>query len=236
MEFYTNVTRYGNSLLYRGYKNGKRFEDRIKFTPTLYVPDSNGTAYTMNGVQVSPVLFDTMKEVKEYQTRWRDVGGADKTLYGQTNFVSSFIQEKFPDNIEFDRDLINVSTIDIEVASDDGFPTPDEAAYPVISITIKNNIDNIYYVWGLYDYDPSTCIVDGINSSNVSYIKCDDERELLLRFLAHWSSDRQCPDVVTGWNTRFFDIPYLVNRISKVAGEDFAKKLSKNRLEKSEKA
>jgi DNA polymerase elongation subunit (family B) len=180
----------------------------------------------MNGIRVSPILFDTMKEVKDYQMRWRDVGGADKTLYGQTNFVSSFIQEKFPEDIQFDRDIINVSTIDIEVASDDGFPTPDEAAYPVISITIKNNIDNIYYVWGLYDYNPSNCVIDGINANDIVYVQCNDERELLLRFLAHWSSDRQCPDVITGWNTRFFDIPYLVNRITKVAGEDFAKKLS----------
>jgi DNA polymerase elongation subunit (family B) len=226
LEFYTNVTRYGNSLLYRGYKDGRRFEDRIKFSPTLYQADPNGTAYTMNGVRVSPRLFDTMRDVKDYQQAWKDVGGADKTLYGQTNFVSSFIQEKFPDNIEFDRDIINVSTIDIEVASDDGFPTPDEAAYPVISITIKNNIDNIYYVWGLYDYNPANCIIDGITASDIVYVQCNDERELLLRFLAHWNSDRQCPDVITGWNTRFFDIPYLVNRITKVAGEDFAKKLS----------
>ena len=226
MEFYTNVTRYGNSLLYRGYKDGKRFEDRIKFSPTLYKADPNGTAYTMNGVRVSPVLFDTMREVKDYQQAWKDVGGADKTLYGQTNFVSSFIQEKFPDDIEFDRDIINVSTIDIEVASDDGFPTPEEAAYPVISITIKNNIDNIYYVWGLYDYNPAACELDTVVASDINYVKCADERELLLRFLAHWNSDRHCPDVVTGWNTRFFDIPYLVNRITKFIGEDFAKKMS----------
>jgi len=226
LEFYTNVTRYGNSLLYRGYKNGQRFEDRIKFSPTLYQADPNGTAYTMNGVRVSPRLFDTMREVKDYQQAWKDVGGADKTLYGQTNFVSSFIQEKFPDNIEFDRDIINVSTIDIEVASDDGFPTPEEAAYPVISITIKNNIDNIYYVWGLYDYNPSACTLGSVTANDIVYVQCQDERELLLRFLAHWNSDRHCPDVITGWNTRFFDIPYLVNRITKFIGEDFAKKMS----------
>jgi DNA polymerase elongation subunit (family B) len=226
LEFYTNVTRFGNNLLYRGYKNGKRFEDRIKFAPTLYEKNPNGTAYTLDGVRVSPRLFDTMREVKDYQTMWNDIGGSDRTLYGQTNFISSFIQEKFPDDIEFDRDIINVSTIDIEVASDDGFPTPEAADYPVISITIKNNIDNIYYVWGLYDYDSSSCVVDNCDSSNIVYVQCMDERELLLRFLAHWSSDRQCPDVVTGWNTRFFDIPYLVNRITKFIGEDFAKKMS----------
>ena len=160
MEFYTNVTRYGNSLLYRGYKNGKRFEDRIKFSPTLYQADANGTAYTMNGVRVSPRLFDTMREVKDYQQAWKDVGGADKTLYGQTNFVSSFIQEKFPDDIEFDRDIINVSTIDIEVASDDGFPEPAEALHPIISIALKSSKSSIYHVWGLGDYDVEKCQIE----------------------------------------------------------------------------
>ena len=31
---------------------------------------------------------------------------------------------------------------------------------------------------------------------------------------------------MTGWNTKFFDIPYLVNRFSKILGEDETKKLS----------
>jgi DNA polymerase elongation subunit (family B) len=39
-----------------------------------------------------------------------------------------------------------------------------------------------------------------------------------------WSDN--CPDVITGWNTKFFDIPYLVNRFRKILGEDDAKKLS----------
>ena len=57
--------------------------------------------------------------------------------------------------IKFDREKINVTTIDIEVASDEGFPYPEQAEHPVISITAKNNIDNKFYVWGLYDYDDS---------------------------------------------------------------------------------
>ena len=32
------------------------------------------------------------------------------------------------------------------------------------------------------------------------------------------------PDVVTGWNTEFFDIPYIINRVTKVLGEDRAKR------------
>lgn len=223
MEFYTSVVRYGNILLYRGYKDNHRYEERIKFSPTMYVANANGTAFTLDGTRVAPKLFDTMRDVKDYEAQWNGVFGKDQTLYGNKNFVAQFIQEKFPGEIKFDRDRINVSTIDIEVASDDGFPEPAEANHEVISITIKNNIDNIYYVWGLYDYDVSKSIM---TDNNVRYTKCSSERELLIQFVAHWHSGVHCPDVITGWNTRFFDIPYLVNRIHKLFGEDMAKKMS----------
>ena len=59
---------------------------------------------------------------------------------------------------------------------------------------------------------------------NVTYIKCRDEYDLCKTFINHWSNN--CPDVVTGWNIKFFDIPYLVNRLSRILGEDDTKKLS----------
>ena len=34
------------------------------------------------------------------------------------------------------------------------------------------------------------------------------------------------PDVITAWNTEFFDIPYICNRIKNLFGEDFVNKLS----------
>ena len=223
MEFYTSVTRYGNQLLYRGYKDNHRYEERIKFSPTMYVANPNGTAFALDGTRVAPKLFDTMRDVKDYEAQWNGVFGKDQTLYGNKNYIAQFIYEKFPGEIKFDRDRINVSTIDIEVASDDGFPEPDQANHEVISITIKNNIDNIYYVWGLYDYDVSKSLM---KDNAVRYTKCSSERELLIQFVAHWHSGVHNPDVITGWNTRFFDIPYLMNRIMKLFGEDMAKKMS----------
>lgn len=223
MEFYTNVSRYGNSILYRGYKDGHRYEEKVKFSPVLYTADPNGTAVTLNGIRVAPRLFDTMREVKDYEQQYDGVFGGDRTLYGNKNYVVQFIQDKFPGEIEFNRDRINVTTIDIEVASDDGFPEPEEARHEVISITIKNNIDNTYYVWGLYDYDTSKSIMQ---DNSVIYKRCSSERELLIHFVAHWASATHSPDVITGWNVRFFDMPYLLNRITKVCGEEVAKRMS----------
>ena len=38
MKFYTNVFQIGNSMLVRGYDNGRHFEDRVEFHPTFFVP------------------------------------------------------------------------------------------------------------------------------------------------------------------------------------------------------
>jgi len=221
LEFYTNVARYGNSILYRGYKNGHRFEDRVRFGPTLYQKDINGTATALDGERVSPILFDKMSQVKEREQQYGGIGA--KEMYGNKNYVVQFLQEKFPDNIEFDRDVINVTSIDIETASDDGFPEPQLAEKEVTAICMKNNIDGIYYVWSCIEWSKQETILKHLN---VVYEHCKDENELLVKFIGHWSSPIYCPDVVTGWNTRFFDIPYLVNRIAKLFGEDVAKRMS----------
>jgi DNA polymerase elongation subunit (family B) len=57
-----------------------------------------------------------------------------------------------------------------------------------------------------------------------TYIKCQDEYNLCKRFMQDWSDNT--PDVITGWNIEFFDIPYIINRFRMILGEDETKKLS----------
>ena len=222
MKFYTNVSRYGNMLLYRGYENGKKIQQKVKYAPTLYVSTNRPTNWkALDGTPVGEVNFDSMREANEWVSRNKHVAGRD--IFGNTRYISAFINEQFPGHIEFNRNLINVTTIDIEVQSDDGFPEPDRADNVVTAITIKNNIDNTYYVWGLGDYDTEKSLM---KTHRVVYKKFDTEANLLIDFVTHWSQPSNFPDVITGWNTRFFDIPYLINRISKLIGEVYAKRLS----------
>jgi len=222
MEFYTNISRYGNQLLYRGYKDGRRIQTKIPFSPTLYVPVEKSTAWkALDGKSVEPVRLETMREAKEFLERYKDVSNFE--IYGNTNYIAQFVAEKFPNEIKFDPSLINITTIDIEVASDEGFPEPEQANYPITAITIKNNIDNTFYVFGLGDYDVSKSIM---KDNRVKYEKCRDEHELLIKFIAHWGTPSHMPDVVTGWNIRNFDIPYIINRAARIVHEDTIKKLS----------
>jgi DNA polymerase elongation subunit (family B) len=120
----------------------------------------------------------------------------------------------FSTRVEYDLKDIRIANIDIETTSENGFPQPEEANEQVIAISIK--IYDKFYVFGNGDYVTS--------SSNIHYFKCKNEYDLLKKFIDFWSYDY--PDIITGWNTSLFDIPYLVNRIGKVCGPDMAKKLS----------
>ena len=213
MKFYTSVERYGNSILYRGYDGAERIKKRIPFKPTLFV---NGQSEwrTLEGKPVAPMSFDSMRDATDFIKQYQHV--PTMNVYGMNNFVSQFIAETFPSDIKFDQNQIVITTIDIEVASDEGFPEPDKADYPVISICTKSSKEDFYRVWGLGDYEPR---------EDTIYNKCESELDLFLTFLNYWSN-HGTPDVVTGWNSKQFDIPYLVNRTRKVIGEESVKKFS----------
>lgn len=218
--FYTDVCRNGNDILFRGYKNGKKVQTKVKYKPTLYVnSDKPSGVVSLHGSPVEPIDFDTMFDAQEFIKRYRDVDNFD--IHGNTNWVQQFISDAFSGTVEFDRDSVNVTSIDIEVQSDQGFPRPEHANHPITAITIRNNIDNVYYVWGLGEWNKDDSIVDHLD---IKYVQCASESNLLYCFLDHW--EQNYPDIITGWNSRMFDMVYVVNRISKVLNEDHAARLS----------
>ena len=223
MNFYTSVNRYGNNILYRGFEDGKRISKKIQYMPTLFIPTTKETGWNnLQNQPVQPVTLDTMKDARDFISKYEGVDNFP--IYGTTNYVTQFITDRFPGDVKFNRDKINVTSLDIEVYSEDGFPFVADAAHPVTAITMKSNQSDTYYVWGLKDYDPDKCPVEGIDA--IHYKKCKDEIDLLLDWLSWWHDPRYCPDVVTGWNTRLFDFPYLINRVKNIIGGDVYKKFS----------
>lgn len=214
MKFYTSVERFGNNILYRGYEHGKPVARKERFMPTLFLQTPQDSQWkTLDGRNIKPVVFEEMREASDFLKRYENVDNVE--VHGMNNFVFQYITHKFPKDITFDYSLINIATIDIEVQSDDGFPEPDYANYPVISIALTDKSGQ-YMVWGLGDYNNTR--------EDVSYVKCSDELNLLSRFLDYY--EHNAPDVITGWNTKMFDIPYLVNRTRKLMGDKAVNRFS----------
>jgi DNA polymerase elongation subunit (family B) len=216
MKFYTNVTLRGNNILLRGYENGERVQHTIPCKPYMFMHSKSSDSMYRNlkGAPVDRVDFASPSEARDFVKRYSDVDGF--TVYGMTNWVYPFINDYYPGEIDYDPKLISKVNIDIEVAADEGFPSIQLADKAITAITMKKN--DIYVVLGCGDFTT--------NDEKVKYIKCEDEAALLIKFLDVWRSKWLSPDLVTGWNIEFFDIPYIVNRITRVLGQSFAKKIS----------
>jgi DNA polymerase elongation subunit (family B) len=97
------------------------------------------------------------------------------------------------------------------------FPVPERAAVPINLITIYDTLTKATHTWGLKEqYTPTLpdCI----------YHRCKDEQDLILQFVDFWKSDY--PDIASGWNSSGFDFPYIINRFTRIFGDDFVKQLS----------
>ena len=222
MSFYTSVARYGNSILYRGYNaHGKKIYKReTQFKPVFYTQAQKETGWkSLDGANIAPIEMDNMREAKQWLEMNRDVSG--RHIYGNKNYIQQYITQRFPRDIEFKREFIDVGTFDIETEYEDGFPHPSEASQRILSITYKSSKSKLYHVWGYGDFNTEKSLVQPVR-----FYRCRDEASLLEKFLTFWADESHCPDVITGWNIRFFDVPYLVNRTAKILGVEHIKRFS----------
>jgi DNA polymerase elongation subunit (family B) len=210
--FYTNAFLRGNKIFYRGYSMGLPVKKIIAYQPYLFMPNKDGEYSSLEGQKFGKMQFEDVKSAREFVATYKDV--VNVKLYGIDNFLYLFLYDTYPDTIHHDPELIKRVTIDIECAADEGFPSIEKADKEITAITLRHRGKSFVFGCGDFVTDDSTII----------YSKCDNEVELLSAFLMCWQSIE--PDVVTGWNIEFFDIPYLINRILLVMGETTVKILS----------
>jgi DNA polymerase elongation subunit (family B) len=212
-KFYTNVLCVGNNILYRGVKDGRRIRMKIAYEPTLYLPSKKPTQFkSLLGEYLEPMKFENIRECRDFNKRYEEVGNFK--IYGNSNYPYAFIADEHKGMVEWDQDLISTAVIDIEVGSENGFPDPYIAQEPITAICIKY-VGGQTIVFGCGDY---------VTQGSEIYIKCSDETTIIKKFFQLWQD--KCPDIISGWNIKFFDIPYIYNRTTRLLGEDEAKKLS----------
>ena len=209
MKFYTNVQLVGDDFLVRGYDNGNYFQTREKFSPTLFMKSPKKSKYkTLSGETVSPIKPGSVMECRNFMEKYSAVENV--SIYGNDKYIYQYISDTYPqEELKFDVSKVRIFTIDIEVASENGFPTTDAVAEEILAITIQNYATKQIVSWGQGAF---------VNKKeNVSYINCNSEVHLLRSFLAFWT--KNYPDVITGWNCNLYDIPYICGRIDRVLGQ-----------------
>jgi DNA polymerase elongation subunit (family B) len=213
---YTNCAIWGGSVLLRGVDlhTHQRIQQKVKFAPTLFRKSNNGTKTSLSGQSVEPIKFDSITDFKAYVKQYANVVGRE--IYGNTSALQQYMSGLSNNS---DLSLIVKATIDIEttVETNTGMPSIDNPVESIllISIAFSNRSDIITL---------GTSPYKGNSIPNVVYKHCKDEHTLLKEFLSIWKSNY--PDVVTGWNSDGFDIPYIYGRMCRILDEETAAQLS----------
>lgn len=217
MDCYTSVHIFKGKVYVRGIENGQPVKYIDRYKPYLFLNTKKPSKYkSVFGQTVDRMDFDSIWEAKEFMKQYENVEGMP--IYGMTNFMYPYIYDNFKGDIKYDREKISVVSLDIEnKIGEEDIPTslattPNE----ITAITISRNGKKA--VFGCKDFVP--------HKDNITYYKCRDEAHLLTKFIQVWNSPEFSPDVITGWNIEFYDIPYLIGRIIRVLGEEEANKLS----------
>ena len=216
MKFYTSVLPYRGRLLVRGVdKDGAQKKYRINYKPSLFVPVGKETKYkTLDGRNVAKVKFDSIPEATKWVNEYKNVTNFE--YFGNTRHQYPFIADEFPGKVDWDLSQIKMLSIDIECESENGFPSPDKAAEPLICITVKDYTTKKIIVFGQGNF---------VNDrEDVQYFNCSTETHLIEMFTKFWVEYN--PDIITGWNVKFFDIPYLMNRFKNIMGEQWIQQFS----------
>jgi len=214
MNFYKNVIEHRGKLLVRGIHEGKEYKEKLDFSPTLYVTSPEDSKFkTLQGQTLKPIQFPNIVKAREFK---RSYNTGNSQLYGMDRYQYQYIANEYPEDMVFDKEQIKIFTLDIECTAENGFPDIDDAIEEILAITVKNQSNKQIITWGTGEFKT--------DRTDVTYIKCNNEKSLIMEFMKFWI--KNYPDVITGWNTKFFDIPYLFNRIRNIVDEKVLKKFS----------
>lgn len=218
LKFYTFADTKSGKFFHRYYEDGERKIEVHNEYPLELFTKSTSKKYESNqkslhGKPLQRLKFNSIEEAKEFTKNHENIDG-DNGIHGQTNYINQFISSQYPGEILFDSSNFRICYIDIEVDVDGtGFPSPDKAEHRVTAITMKMNSGQTF-TFGYEEYSKPA----------VFFVKCSNEKDLLNNFINTW--DELKPDILSGWNIAGFDIPYLVNRITKVLGQKACNRLS----------
>lgn len=185
----------------------------------FYTKSPTGTYKTIFGDNAKRIDCDNLTEYKERTERYKEMGMGlfESDIPVETKFIVNNYLGK-----ELKVPKFDIHFLDIEVHSEEGFPKPEDANFPIVIITVWSTKHNKFFVFTEKDFD-TTKLEKEHNEVFVKYVHPKEE-DLLKCFISFVHNEH--PDIITGWSSNSFDIPYIINRSKKVLGERATAKLS----------
>jgi DNA polymerase elongation subunit (family B) len=193
------------------------FRARVTISNTCY---EEGTYKTVTGKPAKKMEYSKWSKFKDDREKFREYGVKlyESDISLQTKFIAShYLGQELKTPKEF-----NIFYLDIEVHLETGFPRPEDAEGKITVITIFSTRDKKFYIFAEKDFNASF-ITEQYKCEYQKRIHRTEESLLedFINFIYH-----EHPDIISGWNSQDYDIPYIINRTKKILSPEHVNRLS----------
>jgi DNA polymerase elongation subunit (family B) len=194
----------------RNKKGDREFRD-IPVKHTFYVKDPRGKQQSIYGDPVTRIVCKNTKELRKEQA----INSGKQLFESDINPIFVTLSENY---LNVDAPKLNVAFFDIEVDFDPerGYASPDDAFMPITAIAVHLQWMDTMICLAI---PPKTLTMEEATEQVKEFPNTylfDNEADMLDMFLDLIKD----ADILTGWNSEGFDIPYTVNRVIKTLSKE----------------
>jgi DNA polymerase elongation subunit (family B) len=203
------------SVVERDPKKGRLYQE-FPARYLFYYPDPKGKYRSLNGETLARVQS---KNYKEFQKEQR-IHSSQRLYESDINPIFRCLEENY---LGKDAPKLNVAFWDIEVDFDPerGYASPDDAFMPITAIAVHLQwLDTLVCL----AVPPKTLTMEQAQEQVKDFpntILFEKEADMLDTFL----NLIEDADIMSGWNSEGFDMPYTVNRIIKTLSKEDTRRL-----------
>jgi DNA polymerase elongation subunit (family B) len=192
-------------------KDGRRTFTEYSPRHVFYYKDPRGKHTSIFG---DPLQRVTAKNIKELRKELAI--HSNKKLYeSDINPIYRCLEDNY---LNIDAPKLNVAFFDIEVDFDPerGYASPEDAFMPITAISVRLQWMDELITLALPPKTLSMAEAQKSIEGIANTVLYENEADMLDAFL----DLMQDADVLSGWNSEGYDIPYIINRVTKVLSKE----------------
>jgi DNA polymerase elongation subunit (family B) len=206
-----------NKVFVSEIKDGRTILQEYEPELFFYIEDDKGKYVSTFGDRLAKIQH---RDYKKFTSDLRRYRGSRNTYEGDIKPLFKTLERHYQKQR---TEFIKKSYYDIEteMCKERGYAPTDDPFNRITAFSVYNNWEETLYSLSLRPKGMTMKEAETLLEDIPNNIICDSEEMMIMMFLELIKDS----NVLAGWNSRWYDLPYVINRMRKIMGQEAVKKL-----------